>query len=46
MQAAQDWLKQHGQDILAGTLVVVAGAVLVVVVVETGGLALVPLLAL
>ncbi len=46
MQAAQDWLKRNGQDILAGTLVVVAGAVLVVVVVETGGLALVPLLAL
>jgi hypothetical protein len=46
MQDAQDWLKRHHEDVLAGTLVVVAGAVLVVVVVETGGLALVPLLAL
>lgn len=46
MQDAQDWLKRHQEDILAGTVVVVAGAAMVIVVAETGGLALVPLLAL
>jgi hypothetical protein len=46
MQAALDWLKRHQEDILAGTVVVVAGAAMVIIVAETGGLALVPLLAL
>jgi hypothetical protein len=46
MQDALDWLKRHQEDILAGTVVVVAGVTMVIIVAETGGLALVPLLAL
>jgi hypothetical protein len=46
MQEARSWLSDHQDEILTGTVIVVAGATMVIIAVETGGLALVPLLAL
>jgi hypothetical protein len=37
---AVDWLKQHSKEVLVGTVVVIAGVAFVVVVVGTGGTAL------
>ncbi|WNG32008.1 hypothetical protein F0U62_42240 [Cystobacter fuscus] len=38
---AVDWLKQHHEELLAGTVVVIAGVAFVTVVVGSGGTALV-----
>jgi hypothetical protein len=46
LERAMDWLRRHKKEILIGTIVVVAGATLVVASGGSGALVLVPLTAL
>ncbi len=46
MKAALDWLKSHKPEVLAGSVVVVAGAVFIVSVGAAGALVLIPLAAI
>ncbi|HYH96422.1 hypothetical protein [Hyalangium sp.] len=41
MDDAVDWLKQHRKEVLVGTVVAIAGVAFVVIVVGTGGAALI-----
>jgi hypothetical protein len=41
MDDAVDWLQRHRKEVLVGTVVVIAGVAFVVLVVRTGGAALV-----